>query len=188
MTENKNELRQKYRALRDSFGEEFIKNSSKSACELFIKSECFQNADVLLLYYPIKNEISPLPLIEAAQKMGKKIAFPICNTESNTLTFRIINSIDELIPSRFGISEPLLSNESPILTERTLAIIPAIAFSKDGHRLGYGKGYYDRFLHNFKGISIGFSYSALVLDSIPQKAHDVPLKMIITESEVLSFA
>ena len=152
------------------------------------KSECFQNADVILLYFPIKNELSPLPIIDTAIKMGKKIAFPICNTQSNTLTFRVINSIDELIPSHFGILEPLLSNESPILTERTLAIVPAIAYSKEGHRLGYGKGYYDRFLRDFEVTSIGFSYSALVLDSLPLEAHDIPLKMIITESEVLYFA
>ena len=188
MTENKNELRQKYRTLRDSFGEEFIKSASGSACELLAKSECFQNADILLLYYPIKNEISPLPLMEMAQKMGKKIAFPVCNTGNNTLSFCVINSIDELIPSSFGISEPLLSNEAPILTERTVALIPALAYSKNGHRLGYGKGYYDRFLNNFEGISVGFSYSALVLNSIPHEAHDVPVKMIITESEVLYFA
>ena len=188
MNTNKNELRQKCRALRDSFGEEFIENASNDACELLSKSEEFKRADIILLYSPVKNEISPLPLIKMAQTMGKKIAFPVCNTKNGTLSFRVINSMNELTPSHFGIYEPLLSNEVPILTERTVAIIPAIAFSKDGHRLGYGKGYYDRFLHDFKGISVGFSYSALVLDSIPHEAHDIPLKIIITESEVLYFA
>ena len=183
----KQELRQKYRAKRDSFGEEFIKNASGSACELLLQAQAFKDADVLLLYYPIKNEISPLPLIELAKKSGKKIAFPICNTNTNTLTFKIVTSESEFIPSRFGIFEPLLSSESPILSERTIALVPAIAFSRDGHRLGYGKGYYDRFLSDFRGTSIGFSYSELVLDSLPTLAHDIPLKMIVTESEVLYF-
>ena len=148
----------------------------------------FEKADVILFYHPIKNEISPLPLLEKAQKMGKKIAFPICNTEDNTLSFRTVNSINELIPSNFGIPEPISSNKEPILTERSVVIVPALAFSKNGQRLGYGKGFYDKFLREFVGISVGFSYSSLVFDSLPTDKHDIPLKMIVTESEVLYFA
>lgn len=187
-TNNKTLLRQKCRNLRDSFGEKIIENASMAASELFSKTEVFEKADIILFYYPIKNEISPMPLIEMTQKMGKKIAFPICNTEQNTLSFRTVNSIDELIPSHFGIPEPPSSNETPIWTERTIVIVPALAFSKDGQRLGYGKGFYDKFLREFMGISVGFSYSSLVLDSIPIDKHDIPLKMIVTESEVLYFA
>jgi 5-formyltetrahydrofolate cyclo-ligase len=186
-TNNKTLLRQKCRNIRDSFGEKIIENASVNACELFSNTEAFDKADVILLYYPIKNEISPLPLIEKAQKTGKKIAFPICNIKNDTLYFRTINSINELTPSHFGIPEPLLSNEEPILTEHTVVIVPALAFSKDGHRLGYGKGYYDKFLRDFRGISVGFSYSSLVLDSLPTDKHDIPLKIIATESEVLYF-
>lgn len=188
MNITKHELRQKCRSIRDSFGEEFIDNASLDACNLLLESKEFEQASVLLLYYPIKNEISPLPLIKKAQKMGKKIAFPVCNTVSNTLTFHVINSVDELFPSHFGILEPPTCNEIPTLTERTVALVPALAYSKEGHRLGYGKGYYDRFLHDFPGISVGFSYSELVLDSIPHKVHDIPLKLIITENEVIYFA
>lgn len=184
----KNELRQKYRALRDSFGEEFINKASNSTSNNLQKIEEFVKADIVLLYYPTKNEISPLPIFEICLKMGKTVAFPVCQKESTTLMFKKVTSLDMFSPSSFGIFEPNEECEIIIPTEKTICITPALLFSKDGHRLGYGKGYYDRFLKDFNGISIGFSYSDCVLDFIPHNAHDIPLDMIITESEVLKIA
>ena len=184
----KNELRQKYRALRDSFGEEFINKASYSTSNNLQKIEEFVKADIVLLYYPTKNEISPLPLFEICLKMGKTVAFPVCQKESTTLMFKKVTSLDMFSPSSFGIFEPNEECEIIIPTEKTICITPALLFSKKGHRLGYGKGYYDRFLKDFNGISVGFSYSDCVLDFIPHDAHDIPLDMIITESEVLKIA
>lgn len=181
-------LRQKCRLIRDSFGEKHIEKASENACQLLEQTHEFLTADTILLYYPTKNEISPLPVCLVAHKMGKKVALPVCNMKQTTLTFRVISSTDEAIPSHFGICEPPLTNEFPILTERTLVLVPALAFSKRGQRLGYGKGFYDRFLSDFKGIIAGFSYSELVFDEIPSEEHDIPLDMLITESEVLYFA
>ena len=184
----KNELRQKYRALRDSFGEEFINKASNSTSNNLQKTEEFINADIVLLYYPTKNEISPLPIFEICLKMGKTVAFPVCQKESTTLMFKKVTSLDMFSPSSFGIFEPNEECEIIIPTEKTICITPALLFSKDGHRLGYGKGYYDRFLKDFNGISVGFSYSDCVLDFIPHDTYDIPLDMIITESEVLKIA
>ena len=184
---NKCIIRQKCRILRDSFGEMHIKKMSDRACNLLMRTPEFLTADTILLYFPIKNEISPLPIFDVAQKMGKKIALPLCNTENNTLSFHIINSLDEALPSHYGICEPPKTNEEPILTEHSLALVPALAFSRNGHRIGYGKGFYDKFLVNFKGISAGFSYSELVFDEFEHENHDITLKMLITESEVLYF-
>ena len=187
-TSNKNELRQKYRALRDSFGEEFIENASKSACENLSKSEVFKSADTVLLYYPIKNEISPIPLFELCLKTGKTVAFPVCQVENSTLIFKKVNTLNSLSNSIFGLLEPQDDCKIVTPTENTLCLVPALVFSCDGYRLGYGKGFYDRFLADFRGTSIGFSYSSLVLDTIPHDKHDIKLDMIITESEVLKFA
>lgn len=184
---NKRLLRQKCRIIRDSFGEKYIDKRSELACKILAQAPAFLNADIILIYYPTHNEISPLPIFDLAQKMGKKIALPVCDIENNTLSFHLIDSLDEVIPSHFGICEPPTSNKQPILTEHSLALVPAIAFSKDGHRLGYGKGFYDKFLVNFKGISAGFSYSEFVFEELPHETHDIPLKMLITESEVLYF-
>ena len=184
----KEQLRKSYRALRNDFSEEYIKSSSNYACELLVQTDEFKLAKTILLYYPIKNEISPLSIIEIAKSQGKSIAFPVCNNDSFTLTFKKVNDMLDLQKSTFGILEPKEHCEIVNIDEHTLCIVPAIAFSKDGHRLGYGKGYYDRFLENFPGKSIGFSYSKLLFDNLPKNQHDIPLDMIITESEVLYIA
>lgn len=188
MINTKQTLRQKYRAIRDSFGEEFIQQTSKHACDNLIKSEAFSNADTVLLYFPIKNEISPLDIFYMAHSLGKTVAFPLCQRESHTLVFCKVTSLDELARTKDGLFEP--SEECEIITpsEHTLCIVPALAFSRAGMRLGYGGGYYDRFLANFKGISAGLSYSSLLVDSLPTNEHDITLDMIITESEVHYFA
>lgn len=185
---SKNELRQKYRALRDSFGEEFIEKASRSACESLIKCKEFMDAETILLYYPIKNEISPLPLFEMCLKMGTTVAFPTCQKENSTLVFKKVTTLGELLRSNFGLFEPNENCEIISLTKNTLCIVPALVFSRSGHRLGYGKGYYDRFLADFNGVSVGLSYSTFVLDEIPHDKHDIPLDMIITESEVFKIA
>ena len=184
----KNELRQKYRAIRDSFGEEFIEAASHIACKSITKCDEFLSADTVLLYYPTKNEISPLPLLDICLKMGKRVAFPVCQKESSTLIFRKITNLEDLSPSTFGLLEPNDACETIIPSNNTLCIGPALIFARDGHRLGYGKGYYDRFLENFEGTSMGISYSACVVDFVPHEEHDIPLDLLITESEVLKIA
>ena len=184
----KTELRKAARKKRDEFNEGYVLAASKKVCEHVLSSKELELAHTILLYYPVNNELSPLHLINQAQKMGKSIAFPICNRVDHTLTFKKVSGVSELTRTSFGLFEPVDSCEDISIDENTLCIVPAILFSRDGHRLGYGMGYYDRLLENFKGKSVGLSYSALLCDSLPHEEHDVPLNMIITESEVLYIA
>lgn len=185
---NKSELRASARTIRNGFGDKFIINASKRSCEHLSKTLEFERADTILIYYPIKNEISPLSIMCLAQKEGKKVAFPVCDTKNNTLLFKEINEISELKQTSLGTFEPSGACKDATITENTLCIVPALLFSRDGYRLGYGKGYYDRFLKNFKGISVGLSYDELLCECLPTDFHDIPLNIIITESEVLYIA
>ena len=245
MMNEKTTLRAHLRALRDSLDGEYIAAASRSACEKIAELEEFKNATAILLYFPINNEISPLFLLDVAQKWGKKIAFPVCDHESGTLTFRELPAFHEkndnvtennpplnkslpcvsegeeqphersatdhfipddkslpcvkggaeargggivsehLSPAKFGLLEP--NNTCPILIpdEKTLCIVPAIAFDENGDRLGYGKGFYDRFLKDFKGASVGIVHSELLVKQLPTDPHDTPVKIVITESEII---
>ena len=185
---SKKELRKEARALRESFSQEQIEDMSTRACDILSSVMEFAKADTILIYYPIKNEISPLPIINIARERGKRIAFPLCDKESRTLAFKEIDNVSLLAPSDFGLYEPSPDSSDAIITQNTLCVVPAILFSKEGHRLGYGMGYYDRFLESFIGKGVGLTCSYLLCDAIPHNAHDVPLDMIITESEVLYFA
>lgn len=184
---NKSILRQSFRAKRAAFGEELINTASEAACRNIEKLKEFSGADTVLLYYPIKNEISPLPLLEIAKAGKKQIAFPVCE-DNGTLTFRAVSTLNELKKSKFGLLEPAKEAKIAEITEKTLCIVPALAFSSDGYRLGYGKGFYDKFLQDFAGISAGICYSQLVLDTLPTESHDKRVDILITESEVLYIA
>lgn len=177
--------RQNARELRNSFDSIFIEEASKKACKIISSTPIFTHASTVLMYFPINNEISPLFLLEIALSQGKKVAFPVCDHQNNTLIFREIQGLDELTRSKFGLLEPLPTCKEIEMDENTLCLVPALAFSRNGSRIGYGKGFYDKFLKDFKGISLGISYSQLLFDKIPSENHDVPVNMIVTEREVI---
>jgi 5-formyltetrahydrofolate cyclo-ligase len=120
--------------------------------------------------------------MEKALKLKKSIAFPISLTDSLTLDFRTVSSLDELESGAYGIKEPREDSPKAILSERTLCVVPALAFDKQGFRLGYGKGYYDRFLKNFQGVSIGLCKDDFLADSLPTDKNDIPVDILITDT------
>ena len=187
LNSSKKQLRQMARAVRDTIGRVDATQMSEHACKLLSESEELASADVILIYYPIKNEPSPLSLIDEAKRRGIKIAFPLRDKQNKMLIFKEAE-IDTLSHSDFGLLEPREDAKEVSLTEKTVCIVPALLFSRTGYRLGYGGGYYDRFLSDFQGTSIGLSYSTLLVEAIEKEEHDVPLDMIITESEVLRIA
>ena len=142
----------------------------------------YKDADVILLYFPTRSEPDISPLADIARRDGKKIAFPISVTKDCTLDFRFISSPDELEIGAYGIREPRADAERATLSGRTLCIVPALAVDADGYRLGYGKGYYDRFLSAFKGSAVVAIHSSLVCERLPRNDTDIPVKTIITET------
>lgn len=158
---------------------------SKLLCERLIALEEYKNADTVLLYFPTKSEPDLTSIAQIAWSDGKKVAFPISKTESCTLDFRTVNDLCELHEGAYGIFEPTENAEQACVTSNTLCIVPALAVDLDGYRLGYGKGYYDRFLGDFCGRSAVAVHSSLVCDRLPRNDTDIPLKIIITEQETL---
>ena len=143
----------------------------------------YDDADTLLIYYPIRNEIALLPIAEDAIKKGKKVAFPISNKETCTLSFRYVESLDQLVEGAYSILEPAEDASEFINDKNSVCVVPALGFDRDGYRIGYGKGYYDRFLKDFTGITIGLCYDSLVVESVPREKTDMPVDILITEKE-----
>jgi 5-formyltetrahydrofolate cyclo-ligase len=150
----------------------------------------WKNASVILSYMPFRGELDITPLMEKALSEGKKFALPLTVTGASEgiMEFRLVSSESDLKIGRFGIREP--QNICPTVTDidlfRALCIVPGIAFDKDGYRLGYGGGYYDRFLENFKGVSVGLVTSRLLCSTpLPRDGHDMAVDYVITERQVL---
>lgn len=184
--EQKQALRRQYRALRASFSETERAVWNSALANRLFSLLAYGVAKVLLLYYPVKEEPDLLPIARRALADGKRIAFPISMETDCTLRFGCVNSPEELIPGAYGIPEP--PHNAPLLGKNdfshSLCLVPGLIFDEKGFRLGYGKGYYDRFLAEFDGVCVGLVYHSLLVPSLPVEETDQAVQLIITEKEV----
>lgn len=180
---SKADARKHFFALRSSIDESDRKQKSIEICKKIIALPEFSACDALFIYAPIKSEADPTYLFDEAKKRGIRVAFPISVTSTFTLDFRFIDSLDELSIGAYGIREPRPDSQRASFTPRSICIVPALAFDALGNRLGYGKGFYDRFLNNFSGLSIGITYNELKCDRLPTQSTDIPVDIIITDKE-----
>lgn len=146
-----------------------------------IKSKQFQSATIVGAYFATGSEVSTDLLISEAKRLGKIIA--LTRTEGDMINFYEMSSTTELTAGRFGIMEPPQTHPARRID---LLVVPGIAFDKKGYRLGYGKGYYDRYLAEKKPkLTIGLAYNFQLLENLPHNAHDKKVDAVATEDEIL---
>lgn len=162
-----------------------LKENSSQLCKNLISLKDFELADTILFFYPTKNEPELFEAMFYALENKKNIAFPISRPDDTSLDFRLVGSLSELKMGTYKIPEPSGSLPVPTITENSLCIAPALAFDKNGFRLGYGKGYYDKFLSSFKGKSIGLVMDGFLCDSLPIDSNDIPVDILITQTGVV---
>ena len=183
-------LRRRFRALRGSLPGTLRKELDARICALFLDSEPYRNADTLLLYASLPEEIDLTPVLQQARADGKRTAYPLCDPSAGTLSFRLIGSDSELIPGIFGLREP--APGTPVLFPgeplpvHSVCLVPGIVFDRKGYRIGFGKGYYDRFLPAFPGIPVGLAYDCCVVSSLPAEPFDRAVSLLVTEKGVLT--
>lgn len=143
--------------------------------------ELIKNADIVLSYVSVRDEADTRMLLDFLLDSGKRMAAPRCR-ENGKMDFFLINDIDSMVLSPYGIPEPEY-NEELIINDfnGAVCIVPGLAFDKNGKRIGYGAGYYDRYLENKGIVTAGLCYSQLLFDSVPSEAHDISVDYIITE-------
>jgi 5-formyltetrahydrofolate cyclo-ligase len=157
-----------------------IARRSRRVQELLLTSKEFQSAKIVGVYYAFGSEVKTDLIIEQARSLGKKVALP--SVEGDSLTFYELSSGKYLVKGRFGIMEPL--PYGPVDDKIDLLIVPGIAFDKKGYRLGYGKGYYDKYLAKKRIASIGLAYSFQLLEDLPRDKHDERLDAVATEDGI----
>jgi 5-formyltetrahydrofolate cyclo-ligase len=147
----------------------------------------FAACSVLLCYVSAKGEPDTLLLLRSALAQGKTVAVPRCGP-GGRLDFYRIRNLDELKSGTFGIPEPKPSDRTLMKSfpADSLCVVPALSFDRSGSRLGYGKGYYDRFLDRFGGRTAGVCYSVLLGDTpLPAEQHDRPVSLVVTDRGVV---
>ena len=143
----------------------------------------WKDAKIINTYVSLKEEVDTRFIIYHALLEGKRVFCPI--TKGENLIFGEIFSFNDLIYGACGILEPKEPSNISI-DEFDLIIVPGIAFDRSGYRIGYGKGYCDRFLKDIKrGIKIGLVFDDLLLDSLSVEEHDEKVDIIITEGKII---
>jgi 5-formyltetrahydrofolate cyclo-ligase len=164
---------------RNTLSSSEIARLSKRAQEFVINSNEFKSAKVVGAYYAFGSEVRTDVILEKARALGKKVALP--SVEGESLAFYELSSGKYLVKGRFGIMEPLPYGS---VDRMDLLVIPGIAFDKKGYRLGYGKGYYDKFLSKKDVYSIGLAYSFQLLENLPKGKYDKKLDAVVTEKGI----
>jgi len=149
----------------------------------------FSNAKIVSFYLSMETEVQTGEMVQEALDMGKKVAVPYIDTETDGLILSEIKDIErELAPGPHKILQPLMEYLRPIsLNQVDLIAVPGLAFDMRRNRLGFGKGYYDRLLaqKTTRTISVGLAFHFQVLEEIPTSSHDVPMDLVITEKGLI---
>lgn len=177
---NKKQIRQTLLKKRNGLDRSDVIEASQGILEKIIVAEEFELCKQLFLYAPLGNEIDMSKLFYFAKENGKAIGFPKVMSKEEILFYRV-QELNELEAGKFGLLEP---NSQWVMecSKLTLMIIPGIAFDLQGYRIGFGAGYYDRYLSkNSPLATFGVAYSWQVFDQIPKEEYDLALTRIITE-------
>lgn len=164
--------------------------TDKSAKDFLIAKRVMEDsrimkADCILLYASFRSEIDTWQLTGLLLEKNITIAFPKCH-ENGIMTFHIVKNVNELHAGAFGIFEPDISLSEPEITDAAVCIVPGLAFTENGGRLGYGGGFYDRFFAKNPDIcKIALSYEQLIAKKLPLSKHDFTVDLIITEERTV---
>ncbi len=186
----KKTIREKHKNKRNAISPEQKRELDTKICNRIISLVSFRFAETVLLYAPVNSEIDISPVAEAALAAGKSIAYPRCDTEKCEMEFHFVSSLKELYPGAMNIPEPKESAPKFDRAEaldpgKCLCIIPALAFDKRGYRIGYGKGYYDRYLSRVNCTKAGVIYGELLIDRVPNGRFDLKVDFIVSERGVV---
>mgnify|MGYP000939058044 FL=1 len=186
----KQRLREERLAAREVLSEQERSVLDDRITQKLLATSEYAEATTVLTYVSVSSEVSTRMFIECALRDGKTVAVPRC-LPGHCLEFVAIASLEQLVAAPFNLLEP--SRELPALTEgqmsNAICIVPALLVDTKGYRLGYGAGFYDRFLSTYPGKKICLAYQQnLSQTTLPHTAFDVAVDMVITESEVLTCA
>ena len=186
----KQRLREEHLAAREVLSEQERSVLDNRITQKLLATSEYAEATTVLTYVSVSSEVSTRMFIECALRDGKTVAVPRC-LPGHCLEFVAIASLEQLVAAPFNLLEP--AKELPAVTEdqknNSICIVPALLVDAKGYRLGYGAGFYDRFLSTYPGKKICLAYQQnLSRTMLPHTALDVAVDMVITESEVLTCA
>ncbi len=184
LREYKGKLRGKIKLFRAALSPDEKEQLDREIYRRLIGTYQYKNCQTVLIYASTSIEVDTFRIIEHALKSGRRVALPRCIKGTREMVFHYITDVSQLQTGSFGVLEP--TEDLPVAEnpENALMVVPALSLDSFGYRLGYGGGYYDRYLSSCKSESIGICYSDNYCYRLYHGRYDVPLGAVLTEKFV----
>lgn len=185
----KKDLRRQALALREQLSASYRAEADAAIFQIVTESALYREAPIVFTYASVGTEVDTHAIINRSLEAGKVVALPRCVRGTRTMAWHRIASLDDLEPGFCGLDEPVDDDATLLDPARvpitSLALVPGLLFDDAGYRLGYGGGYYDRFLAEFPGVSLGLVRERQRVESLEalgaREAFDVPVSWLATE-------
>lgn len=194
MLADKSDIRKYILSRRDFISEESRKEKDKKIKDRLIGLPEFKASNKILLYASFRSEVDTLDLLKYCIANGKVAVLPKVDKQNNELEIYDIKDVGELASGYFGIPEPNVSEDRRMSVENMdLILVPGVAFDEQCNRLGYGKGFYDKFLTKVKdkrslqpsAFIIALAYEEQIVEALPSEVHDIKMNKIITDKRII---
>lgn len=183
--EQKAQLRAKHKKLRATCSPSKKAELDKKLSDALLASDEYKNCTTLFAFVSSPIEVDTSAILRQALADKKLLALPRCRNRRGEMDFYYVSDLSALKKGEFSIMEPKPELCKPVSDFSSgLCIVPGLCFDLQGFRLGFGKGYYDRFLQNFGGITVGLCYSRCIEHSLPAGNFDRPVDILITEKYI----
>lgn len=185
----KKEIRKKILEIKNALSTEIIQEKSRRIFEELKKKDFYSNANNVMLYISFGSEVMTRPIIDDLLSRGKRVFIPVTVPATKALIVSELKDYEEdLQVGHFGVMEPKEEALRPVEPNiLDLVIVPGVAFDQRGYRIGYGGGYYDRFLPRLpeKTTTVSLAFDMQLIDEVPISQYDIPVQYILTEESFI---
>ncbi len=185
----KKDIRKTMTEKRESLSKESVQQKSHSIQQRLIEMSVWKDAMHMMIYLDFRNEVKTDSLIRSFLQQGRHVYIPVTNPKNYRLTVSELKDPEQdLQVANFGLLEPKKEALRPSDPKKLdLIIVPGVAFDRDGYRVGFGAGYYDRFLPQVRddAVLLSLVYDFQLMPQVPRESHDIAVDWIVTESELI---
>lgn len=184
--DDKRLLRNKIKGKLEEISRPEYEHYSYNIAKALYRDIFWQESHIVGITISNKPEVDTYQIIRKAWEEDKKIVVPKCLPKEKKMAFRTLTAFNQLESVYSGLLEPIVNMTEEIAAEEIdLLIVPGLAFSRLGYRLGFGGGYYDRFLMDYHGKTLSLAFQGQIVETVPVERHDLPVAKIITEEEII---
>lgn len=182
----KQDIRRIIKTKREELNKDLKGQLDESIKNRFIESEHFEKSNIIFIYVNMDSEINTIDIIKEALRRGKRVAVPkVLPVEKEMVALEIESLLDLNESGSYGILEPGIDKRD-VSEEVDLVVLPGLAFEENGYRIGYGGGFYDKFLNKHKDIDkVALCYNFQIISKIPKEDYDQRVDVIMTESKTI---